>query len=132
MADEDGLAIQNGLIYAILKFARFIIDYGLLYTAESPIYESKGKYYYPSDPRIPGTQFCTGMDLKSYRRFKGLGSLDQDDVYNAFYNENTRRLFKIVPDGASYSMKLVEDIDTRKQLLKDKGILTNPFKLKDI
>ena len=72
-ADEDGLAIQNGLLYAISKFARFLLDFGLVYIAESPIFEQGGKYFYPSDPRQPGTQFPVGLNPNKYfRRFKGL------------------------------------------------------------
>ena len=49
-----------------------MLDFGLVYVIESPIFEQGGKYFYPSDPRIPGTQFCIGMDpSKHYRRFKG-------------------------------------------------------------
>ena len=61
------------MCYAFLKFARFIIDFGLLYVIESPIFEQNGVFYYPSDPVIPGTPFRVGMDPnKHYRRFKGL------------------------------------------------------------
>ena len=68
------VSIQKGILYTILKFARFMIDFGLVYIAESPIFEQGGKYFYPSDPRIPGSQFCVGMDpSKKFRRFKGLG-----------------------------------------------------------
>ena len=72
-ADEDGLSILNGLLYAISKFARFLLDFGLVYISESPIYEQDGKYFYPSDPRQPGTQFPVGLNPNKYfRRFKGL------------------------------------------------------------
>jgi len=121
------------LCYAFLKFARFIIDFGLLYVIESPIFEQNGVFYYPSDPVIPGTPFRVGMDPnKHYRRFKGLGSLDEDDIYDVFYDETKRRLYQVVPDGADYAMKLVEDINARKQLLMNKGILTNPYNFTDI
>jgi DNA gyrase/topoisomerase IV subunit B len=74
-SDEDGLAIQKGILFCISKFAKFMINYGLTFIAESPIFEQGGKYYYPSDPRIPGSQFCVGMDpSKHFRRFKGLTS----------------------------------------------------------
>lgn len=132
-ADEDGIAIQNALLYAIQKFARFMLEFGLIYVAESPIFEQDGKYYYPSDPRIPGTQFCVGMNPnKHYRRFKGLGSLDRSDVYDAFYDETKRRLFRVTLEGGDFAMKLVEDIDARKQLLRDKNILTNPYNFTDL
>ena len=132
-ADEDGLQIQNGLLYAISKFARFMLDFGLIYVAESPIFEQGGQYFYPSDPRQPGTQFPVGLNpSKHFRRFKGLGSLDQQDVYNAFYDTSKRRLFQVSTDGIDFAMTLVEDINARKQLLYDKGILSNPYNFKDL
>jgi hypothetical protein len=50
-----------------------MIDFGLVYVAESPIYSQDGKYFYPSDPKIPGTDFRVGMDPnKKFKRYKGL------------------------------------------------------------
>jgi DNA gyrase/topoisomerase IV subunit B len=98
-----------------------MLDFGLVYVAESPIFEQNGQYFYPSSERQPGTQFPVGLDTsKHFRRFKGLGSLDRDDVYNAFYDPSKRRLFQVTTDGIDFAMKLVEDIDTRKELLYDK------------
>jgi DNA gyrase/topoisomerase IV subunit B len=110
-----------------------MIDFGLVYIAESPIFEQNGKYFYPSDPRITGTQFCVGMDpSKKFRRFKGLGALESEDVYYSFYNENTRRLIQVTTEYIDYAMGLVEDINNRKQLLFNKGILTNPYNFTDL
>lgn len=115
-----------------MKFARFMIEFGLVYIAESPIFEQGGRYFYPSDPRIPGTQFCEGMDpSKHFRRFKGLGALDQKDVYNSFYDPSQRRLFRVTLEGEDYALELVENIDARKNLLKQRKILTNPFNFTD-
>ena len=61
-----------------------------------------------------------------------VGSLDKEEVYDAFYNHDTRRLFQVVPEGAGYAMKLVEDINERKNLLYQKGILTNPYNFTDL
>jgi hypothetical protein len=52
-------------------------------------------------------------------------------VYNAFYNPATRRLIQITPEGIDYFMSLVENIDTRKELLFNNGIIGNPFNLID-
>lgn len=133
-ADCDGLAIQNGIVYAFLKFARFIIEAGLLYVCESPIFEQDGKYYYPSDPDLTGTPFKVGMNpSKKSRRFKGIGSLSEGkEVYDAFYNPATRRLYRVTLEGCDVAMKLVEDITERKQLLYNNKILTNPYNFTDI
>ena len=73
-ADADGEAITNGLCYAFSKFARFLIDFGMVYLIESPFFKDHtGKYYFPSDPVVPGTEFPVGLDTsKHFKRFKGL------------------------------------------------------------
>ena len=73
-ADADGEAIANGLCYAISRFARFLIDFGMVYLVESPFFKDyQGRYYFPSDPVVPGTEFPVGLDTsKPFKRFKGL------------------------------------------------------------
>lgn len=72
-ADSDGSQICNLLLYAFSKYARFLIEFGLIFVALSPIYEQGGKYYYANDPRIPGTDFPIGLDpSKFFHRYKGL------------------------------------------------------------
>ena len=61
-----------------------------------------------------------------------VGSLDREDVYNAFYDKSKRRLFQVTTDGIDFAMNLVEDIDARKKLLYDKGILSTPYNFKDL
>ena len=61
-----------------------------------------------------------------------VGSLDKNDVYDSFYNPATRRLIQVTTDGIDYSMQLVEDINARKKLLFDKGILSNPYGFTDL
>lgn len=61
-----------------------------------------------------------------------VGSLDREDVYNAFYDTTKRRLFQVSTDGIDFAMNLVEDINARKKLLYDKGILSNPYNFSDL
>jgi hypothetical protein len=130
-ADADGEAIANGLCYAISRFARFLIDFGMVYLVESPFFKDyQGRYYFPSDPVVPGTEFPVGLDTsKPFKRFKGLGSLNPDEVYDAFYNPATRRLIQVTPDNLDYANALVEQIQVRKNLLIQRGIITNPYGL---
>jgi DNA gyrase subunit B len=130
-ADADGDAIANGLCYAISRFARFLIDFGMVYLVESPFFKDhQGKYYFPSDPVVPGTEFPIGLDTsKPFKRFKGLGSLNPNEVYDAFYNPATRRLIQVTPDNLDYANALVEQIQVRKNLLVQRGIITNPYGL---
>lgn len=70
----DGEAIANGLCYAISRYARFLINFGMVYLIESPFFKDhQGRFYFPSDPVVPGTEFPVGLDTsKPFKRFKGL------------------------------------------------------------
>ena len=85
MADSDGAAIMSEILYAFSKFARFLIDFGLVFVAESPIYYQNGKYYYPSDVPV-GSQFPGGdfNPSKHFKRYKGLAALDVEDAKATF------------------------------------------------
>lgn len=78
-ADPDGDLIATELLYLFSKFARFMIDLGLVYRAISPLWKGKSKttgkvqYYYPDDEYDVETGFPVDMDEKChYSRFKGL------------------------------------------------------------
>lgn len=132
-SDEDGLSIQSGLLYTFSKFARFMIEFGMIKIAESPVYIQGDKFFYPSDPLVPGTRFPVGLNLnKEYKHIKGLGSLDKDEATKSFFDPGTRRLITVTLDGLDYSMGLVENIDARKKLLFDSGILSNPYGFNDL
>lgn len=128
-ADADGSMIASSLLYTIGRFAKFMIDLGLVYLIESPIFSQDGKYFFPSDPTIDG-EIPVGLNMKKhFRRYKGLGSLNPNEIYDAFYDESKRRLIQVTPDGIDYARALVEDIKNRRNLLISKGILGDPFGL---
>ena len=135
MADPDGDAIFNEIIYLFSKFARFLIEHGMVYRALSPLFRGISKttgqitYYYPDD-KFDNKGIPVDLDTKKpYDRWKGLGSLSPEtgEVYDSFYNPYTRRLVLVTPEDMEYSMKLNEDIDSRKRLLYDKNIISNPY-----
>lgn len=50
-----------------------IIDFGMLFYVESPIFIQDGKFYYPSDPMDAQGLFPIGLNPnKHFRRIKGL------------------------------------------------------------
>ena len=105
----------------------------MIYQVLSPIFEQDGKNFYPGDPLQQGTTFPIGLDpSKPFHRYKGLGALNKEKIYDIFYNPATRKLVQITPEGIDYSMKLTEDITERKKLLFDAGILSNPYNFTDI
>lgn len=130
--DSDGLAIRNALVYCFAKMGRFLIDLNMLYYANSPIFEQGGVFYYPDDLFTPDG-FPVGLDpTKHFRRFKGLGSLNKEDIYSSFYDPATRRIIRVTDEDIQFGMSMVEDINVRKKFLMDTGIITNPYKWTDL
>jgi topoisomerase-4 subunit B len=140
MADPDGDAIFNEIVYLFSKFARFLLDHHMVYRAMSPLFRGISKttgqltYYYPDD-MFDSFGMPIDLDTKHhFDRWKGLGSLTPEtgEVYDSFYNPLTRRLVLVTPDGIDYSRGLNENIENRKKLLFDKGILSNPYNFTDL
>lgn len=132
-ADPDGEQIKKLILYLFGKFGRFLIDFGMVYQIMSPIFEQGDKKFYPGDPLQDNGIFPIGLDpSKPFFRRKGLGAFNSEDIYDIFYNPATRKLIQVTPDGFDYSMKLTEDIEERKKLLLDAGIITNPYGFTDL
>lgn len=132
-SDSDGDHIIILLMYLFAKHARFLIDYGLLYIAMSPLFKGYSKstgqlaYYYPNDKFGPDMIPVDLNQKKPFSRWKGLGSISKSEIYDAFYNPETRKLIQVTPEGIDYFMGLVENVDMRKTLLYNKGIISNPY-----
>lgn len=130
--DSDGSQIRAGILYCISKFARFMLDFGLVYYAEGPLFKQDGKIYYQSDMKV-GELFPAGLNPnKPYVRFKGIGSVDVEDVDTCYFNPSTRRLIQVTTENIEYAMSLTEDINVRKKLLFDAGIVSNPYGFTDL
>ena len=128
-ADDDGLIIAAVLLSTFSKFSRFLIEFGMVYLSEAPIYKQNGKYFFSSDKDENG--LIPGFDQsKPYQRYKGLGEMNKDEVYDSFFNTSTRRLIRVTTEGIEKAQELVRSIDERKRLLTENGILTNPYNLK--
>lgn len=126
--DADGSHIQNLLLYLFSKFAPFLITHGKVYIGKAPLYYQNGNYFYPGDPLQPGTTFPVGYDqTKPGSRWKGLGSIPKNQVYDSFFNPITRKLLRVTPEGMDVAMKLIESNEARKKFLTERGIVTNPF-----
>lgn len=131
--DSDGSQIRSGMLYAIAKFARFMLDAGMIYYSMGPLFKQNNKFYFPTDIK-PGEYFPSGDfdPKKPFLRYKGLGSLSKMDVYDAYFNPSTRKLVQVTTENLEYAMSLVEDINQRKNLLYSAGILSNPYGFTDL
>ena len=105
-ADVDGSHIQILLITFFYKFMRPLIEHGMLYVATPPLYSietgKKGeKEYIATNEDLEKRRKELGDKPYKLQRFKGLGEMDANELYDTTMSPKNRRLIRVtLPDAA--------------------------------
>jgi DNA gyrase subunit B len=104
-ADIDGYHIETLLLTFFFRYLRPLIDGGHLYIAVPPLFKvsyKKTKEYVYSDEEkekllknIKNKYKLNNFDSIKVQRFKGLGEMNSDELYETTMNKETRRLKKV-------------------------------------
>ncbi|MHA1491262.1 MAG: DNA topoisomerase (ATP-hydrolyzing) subunit B [Promethearchaeota archaeon] len=105
-ADIDGHHIETLLLTFFFRFMRPLIDNGYLYMAVPPLYElkyKKTKLYVFTDKEkeeklkeLEKKYNLKNADSIKVKRFKGLGEMNPDELYDTTMDRKTRVLKKII------------------------------------
>ena len=119
-----------------MKFVPGLIRKGHVYIALSPLffihYKGKKYYAYSDEERdvIVSNLIANGASMSSIivSRAKGLGEIDEDDMYDTVLNPETRKLIQVqFPEDDEKKMELMElceqllgnDLESRRELIKE-------------
>ena len=124
-ADDDGAHIQILLLTFFYRFMRPLIEKGMIYVANPPLYGldfGKYKEYVATDEELEEKK-KTSKGFK-VQRFKGLGEMDAKELYDTTMSPATRSLIKVSITDAALAEKRVsvlmgDKVEPRKEWIEE-------------
>jgi len=132
-ADVDGQHIRTLLLTLLFRYMRPLIERGYVYMAQPPLFRIKWsnaehEYVFSDaerDQKIEEGQKA-GKRLpkeNSIQRYKGLGEMDYDELWETTMNPQTRTLLQVTLDDAAladeiFSTLMGEDVESRRSFIQ--------------
>ena len=126
-ADVDGAHIQILLLTFFYHYMRPLIEEGKLYIALPPLYKidfgGKKKFYAYSDEELEEIK-RENSGRCSIQRYKGLGEMNADQLWETTMNPETRSLIRVNINDAALAEKRVsvlmgDKVDPRKEWIDE-------------
>ncbi|MEG6617224.1 DNA topoisomerase (ATP-hydrolyzing) subunit B [Peptococcaceae bacterium 1198_IL3148] len=126
-ADVDGAHIRTLLLTFFYRFMRPIIEAGYLFVAQPPLYKvTKGKSetYAYSDNELEQLLKRLGRDKVAIQRYKGLGEMNADQLWDTTMNPDTRTLLQVdlndaVEADELFTMLMGDKVEPRRDFIHE-------------
>lgn len=127
-ADVDGGHIRILMLTFLYRFLKPLIEEGYVYAAQPPLYllkHGKEEYYLYSDYELEKKKEELGENAKiSIQRYKGLGEMNAEQLWDTTMNPEHRVLWQIDLDDAMqadamFDMLMGEKVEPRREFIQE-------------
>lgn len=130
-ADVDGSHIRILMLTFFFRFMRPLIENGHVYIAQPPLYKvTKGKTvrYCYSDDELNATLEEIGRKGNDIQRYKGLGEMDKEQLWETTMDPQRRTLLKVHMEDAiaadeAFTILMGEQPELRRQFIEENATL---------
>ncbi|CEH36063.1 DNA topoisomerase (ATP-hydrolyzing) subunit B [Romboutsia lituseburensis] len=125
-ADVDGAHIRTLLLTFFFRYMRPLIENGYVYVAQPPLYKvkkQKKEHYVYSDKQLEDLLEQIGRQGVELQRYKGLGEMNAEQLWDTTMNPETRTLLQVSIDDAAmadevFSMLMGDKVGPRKEFIE--------------
>ena len=125
-ADHDGLHIRTLLLTFFYRLMRPLLEHERIYIAMPPLYRISKKgiaRYCHTDEELDAILEEMGRQGVEIQRYKGLGEMDHEQLWETTMNPETRTIKKVsIDDAASaeevFSMLMGEKVEPRREFIE--------------
>jgi DNA gyrase subunit B len=126
-ADVDGAHIRTLLLTYFFRYMPQLIDAGYVYLAQPPLYllkEGKQEHYFYTERQWDEfRKNANGQKLGDPQRFKGLGEMDAEQLWDTTMDPERRTLLQVTLEDAVaadrlFSVLMGDDVPARKDFIE--------------
>ncbi len=129
-ADVDGAHIRTLLLTLIFRYMRPLLDAGYVYIALPPLYKvkvGKKEFYLDTDEQLLEWQEANPDTRFSLQRYKGLGEMNHDQLWETTMNPQHRRMQKVTIEDAAEADKVLtmlmgEEVEPRREFIEENAV----------